>query len=175
MTWTCKFCKESDNVDVDLQQVDDEMVCPLCARVDAHASSVVRHVDVNEVTGMIVDDVSTHQAIDKSRMYSGDWNERRYIVGLSSSCIKKRRSVFTTIAGKLMDRAETRRRADQAQSSRNLRAHQLQSRKWFTTMARPDPESRPRGPGSETNVFECGIQAIALLRAVGGQDGSHGK
>lgn len=88
MTWTCKFCKESDKVDVDLQQVDDEMVCPLCARVDAHASSVVRHVDVNEVTGMIVDDVSTHQAIDKTRMYSGDWNERRYIVSLSSSCNK---------------------------------------------------------------------------------------
>lgn len=83
-SWICKFCKASEDVEVQLQQMEDEMVCPLCAKVDAHASSVIGHVDVNEVTGQIVDDVSTHQAMNKSRMYTGDWYEKRYIVSLFS-------------------------------------------------------------------------------------------
>lgn len=84
-SWICKACKDSENVEVELQQMDDEMVCPLCAKVDTHASSVVRHVDVSEITGQIVDDVSTHQAMNKSRMYSGDYYERRYTVSLLPS------------------------------------------------------------------------------------------
>jgi hypothetical protein len=83
MVWNCPACKESEDVEVELQRVDDEMICPLCAKVDARASHVVGHVDVSEVTGMIVDDVSTHQAMNKSRLYDGDYYEKRYIVSLS--------------------------------------------------------------------------------------------
>lgn len=91
--WICRACKDSEDVEVDLQQMGGEMVCPLCATVDAHASSVVGHVDVSEITGQIVDDASTHQSMDRSRMFSGDWNEKRYIVSLSPSASVQRKGV----------------------------------------------------------------------------------
>lgn len=68
---------------MELHELENEMVCPLCAKVDTHASSVIGHVDVSEYTGQIVDNVSTHQAMHRSRMYNGDWYEKRYIVSLS--------------------------------------------------------------------------------------------
>lgn len=81
----CQSCKDSGNVEVVLRQIDNEMVCPKCAVVDEYASSMINHVDVSDVTGQIVDGVQSLQSMDRSRIFSGDKNERRYTVSTEGS------------------------------------------------------------------------------------------
>lgn len=56
------------------------MVCPRCAKVDAIATSVSSHVDLNEITGQIIESNDTLRTLDKSRMMDGDKKERRFTV-----------------------------------------------------------------------------------------------
>lgn len=88
--WACPACKEADNVEVQLEHAEDGMVCPRCAKVDPHATSIAHHVDVSNFTGQILEPVETLQNLESSRQQDTDSRERSFLVSrlhsLSSRC-----------------------------------------------------------------------------------------
>jgi len=77
--WTCSEC-QADGAAVELVEYEGNMVCPQCARIDATASSARGHVDINDISGQIVDKTQSLQSLEKSWNDRSTWHDRGFMV-----------------------------------------------------------------------------------------------
>lgn len=69
-----------DGAAVELMESDGNMVCPRCALVDATASSARGYVDVNDISGQIVESTQTLQTLQRTWHDRTTWNDRAFMV-----------------------------------------------------------------------------------------------
>ena len=87
--WTCPNCLV-DGAAVELIESDGNMVCPQCALVDATASSARGHVDVNDVSGQIVEHSQTIQSLENTWNDRPNWHDRTFMVSPANlACVAK--------------------------------------------------------------------------------------
>jgi hypothetical protein len=77
--WTCSEC-QADGAAVELVEYEGNMVCPQCARIDAVASSARGHVNINDISGQIVDRTQSLQSLEKSWNDRSTWHDRGFMV-----------------------------------------------------------------------------------------------
>ena len=65
---------------MELVEYEGNMVCPQCALIDATASSARGHVDINDISGQIVDKTQTLQSLEKSWNDRSTWHDRGFMV-----------------------------------------------------------------------------------------------
>jgi hypothetical protein len=78
--WTCVNCQEEDGAAVELVESDGNMVCPQCAMIDSMASSARGHVDVNEISGQIMDKTQSLQSLESAWNDRSNWHSRTFMV-----------------------------------------------------------------------------------------------
>jgi hypothetical protein len=90
--WTCSEC-QADGAEVELVEYEGNMVCPQCARIDAVASSARGHVDINEISGQIVDRTQSLQSLEKSWNDRSTWHDRGFMVSPLNSFWKNEANI----------------------------------------------------------------------------------
>jgi len=93
--WTCADC-QADGAAVELVEYEGNMVCPQCALIDATASSAIGHVDINDISGQIVDKTLSLQSLEKAWNDRSTWHDRGFMVSPLSLNAQERAKIIGT-------------------------------------------------------------------------------
>jgi hypothetical protein len=138
--WTCSEC-QADGAAVELVEYEGNMVCPQCARIDAVASSARGHVDINDISGQIVDRTQSLQSLEKSWNDRSTWHDRGFMVSPFSSRLRDEANISGAC-----------RHGSRCSYDSGRLQQQLQPPQWLATLVQRSPKGRISGWWMETYV-----------------------